>query len=188
VFDWLFEGRTTVYVVLAALTLLLLALAWQTRKRHWLLGAGAVLALAAVYFLLSLIVETDRKQIEHKLQEMAAGVKDHDPDKVFAHVSEDFRLGGKDKAKFREFAEPHLRGSGDREVVVWDVRFPPESRSALRGGPGTGVLVEFRITPKGFDGRDGLSYPCDATFVRDPDRQWRLKSFRTPLPLPGLSP
>jgi hypothetical protein len=43
-FDWLFEGRISVYVVLIALSVFLLLAWWQMRKR-WLL-AGAVGAAA----------------------------------------------------------------------------------------------------------------------------------------------
>jgi hypothetical protein len=60
-FDWLFEGRTNVYAVLAALAVFLLVIWWQTRKRWLLLGTVLAVGMIGVYALLDKAVETDRE-------------------------------------------------------------------------------------------------------------------------------
>jgi hypothetical protein len=204
VFDWLFEGRQTVYVVLAAAAALLLVAWWQTRKRYWLIGAGAVVGLVGLYFLLDRLVETDREQVVRKVREMAAAVEARNIDGIFVHVSKEFRLGGLDKDGFRSFAEQAIRLRQVEEVEVWDFDVPPAYRSPHEsrvGGSTRQTLVAqvaFRAKPKGNGpGMEGVGYPCEARFVRDPDGQWRLLDFQVfkpvsdtkePLPIPQLLP
>jgi hypothetical protein len=204
VFDWLFEGRQTVYVVLAAAAVVLLVAWWQTRKRYWLIGAGAMVGLIGLYFLLDRLVETDREQVVRKVQEMAAAVKARNIDGIFTHVSDEFRLDGLDKASFRNSAEQAIiRLRRVEEVEVWDFHVPSDFRSPHEsrvGGstrPTQVAQVGFQAKPKGKGPglEEGVGYPCEARFVRDPDGQWRLLDFQVfkpvsdtkePLPIPQL--
>ena len=182
-FDWLFEGDTTAYVILAAVAVLLLVAWWQTRKRYWYFGIVAFLALIGLYFLLDRLVETDREQIERKVKEMSAGVRERNVDRIFANVSEQFRLNNQNRAAFRAFAEQALRRGQVTEVKTWGPQFPDDFRTKVRPTGATGppeldaARVTFMVKPEG----PGLGAPffrCDATFVRDPDGQWRLFTFQ----------
>ena len=182
-FDWLFEGRPAVYVVLAAATVVLFVAWWQRRKRYWLYGAAAFLALVGLYFLLDRLVETDREQIVRKIEEMSAGVRERNVDHVFAHVSEQFRLNNSNRAAFRAFAEQAIRTGQVTEVEAWAPEFPEDFRTKVRRTGTTGpqeldaARVTFMVKPHG----PNLGTPffrCDATFVRDPDGQWRLFAFQ----------
>jgi len=181
--DWLFEGRTTVYVILAAVAVLLLVAWWQTRKRYWLYPGLAFLALVGLYFLLDRLKETDREQIERKVQEMSAAVSERNVDRIFANVSEQFRLNNQNRAAFRGFADQAIRRGQVTEVKAWELRFPDDFRTKVRRtGPTVppeldAARVSFMVKPEG----PGLGAPffrCDATFVRDPDGQWRLFTFQ----------
>jgi hypothetical protein len=183
VFDWLFEGWPAVYVVLAAVAVVLLVAWAQTRKRYWFYGTVAFLALIGLYFLLDRLVETDREQIVRKLGEMSAGVRERNVDRIFAHVSEQFRLNNSDRAAFRAFAEKAISRGQVTEVKVWDFQFPDDFRSTerrtVRGASQQVQLarVQFRINPEG-PGLTNAQFLVRATFVRDPDGQLRLLDFQ----------
>jgi hypothetical protein len=181
--DWLFEGRPTVYVILAAAAVLLFVAWWQTRKRYWLYATAAFLALIGLYFLLDRLVETDREQIVRKVEEMSAGVRDRNVDRIFAHVSEQFRLSNSDRAAFRALAERAIRTGQVTEVKAWDFQFPDDfrgtERRTVRGTPQEVQVarVVFRVHPEG-PGLTNAQFLVRATFVRDPDGQLRLLDFQ----------
>jgi len=180
VFDWLFEGRPTVYLVLATAAVILLALWWKARKRKYLIAVGVVAALAGVYYLLDASVESDREQIVRKVREMAAGVKAGDADKVFANVSDQFRRpSGTNKQQFRERAKPFLTPGRFTDVAVWEFQHKEEPSRAERK-----AVVAFMVKIRGGGtGAEDVPYRCTATFVLDTDDQWRLQSFTLLNPL-----
>jgi hypothetical protein len=193
-FDWLFEGRLAVYVLLGAGAFGWLLLWTRDRKLVWLLGAGAFVGLVGLYFLLDRVVETDREQVTRKLGEMKAAVKARESNRIFAHISDRFRLGGLDKAGFRALVERALSQGLIHELEIWDITDPPD------GWPRDGrpARVSFMAKPKGGPVfiRDE-HFRVEADFVRDPDGQWRLQGFRLfnplvdtdkPLPIPEVPP
>ncbi len=164
-FDWLFEGRATVYVPLALVAAALLAVWWfYGRKRRWLYAAGVVVGLVGVYFLLDRLVETRREQIERKLQEMARGVKDRNVDAIFAHISDRFDYRGLKKPAFRAVAEATLRTGRVTELVIWNVKHLDNHGK-----------VRFQAKPKGSVG-DNVGTDVEAQFVNE-NGQWRLRTF-----------
>jgi hypothetical protein len=182
-FDWLFEGRVLVYVILACVGVLLLFQWWQLRKRSWLYAFLGVAALAGVYFLLDRAVETDREQIERKVREMAGAVKRGDVDGIFRHVSESFLLNGADKRMFRDRVEGVLEQKFVEEVEVWDFEIP-ENRPDPDPPPGKkSMRIFFRAKPKGGVFREEIHYLGRARFVLDPDGQWRMQWFQISEPV-----
>jgi hypothetical protein len=193
VFDWLFEGRTNVYLILGVATAVLLALWWRDRKRHWLAGVLGVLFLAGGYYLLSRVVQTPRKEVQRAVEEMAAAVKARDVDRIMSHVSEQFRHGGLDKPAFRQKVESALAQGVVGEVQVWDFKFPQEQP----GGEGGPLRVVFEAKPFGGRASGSEFFRVEADFVRDPDGRWRMKTFQVfhpfintkqPLDVPQLGP
>ena len=63
-FDWLFEGQTTAYILLAAVLICFFFVYWQYRRKVWLIAMLVVIALLGVYALLDRLVETDYEQAE----------------------------------------------------------------------------------------------------------------------------
>lgn len=170
-FDWLFEGRTSVYVVLAALVVFLLLAWWQMRKRWILAAAASAAAFIGLYALLDKMVETDREQIVRKVTEMAAAVSAHNLDAAFAHFSDRFRsAGGKSKQEMRETAQMYLDRRLIERVQVWDILVVgrPERE---RG------LVHVFFSAKTHNGQDFLT-DCDAVFTFQPERGWQMSGLR----------
>jgi hypothetical protein len=171
VFDWLFEGRPSVYIALAGVAVLLLILWWQRRKRGLLLAAAFVAVLIGLYALLDVTVETDREQIVRKINAMIAAVNAHNLDAAFTHVSDQFRSPrGKSKAELRGMAETYMNQRYVESVKVWDITLP--ERPSREHPP---ARVFFSV--KTFGVREFLA-DCDATFDFDAQQGWRLSGFR----------
>src|SRR5262245_16720094 len=109
---WLAEEPTTVYTILGALALIVLALGWKFRDHTIPIGSGKdrrkpprslsalalsglivalLAALAGGVRLIDYLVITDREQIEQAVREMAAGVNERNTERVFRHVARTFR-------------------------------------------------------------------------------------------------
>jgi ketosteroid isomerase-like protein len=176
VFDWLFEGRLAVYLALASVAAVCVMLWTRNRKRRWLYLACVPVLLIGVYFLLDLLVETRREQIGRKLKEMSAAVQARDVDRIFRHISEDFRLEQRgtsmDKAAFRRAVDTVFRNRVVDRVHIWDIAI------GARAGD-----VVFRVKPTGQRIPDHPGFVCRATFVQDADGQWRMAGFQVFDPL-----
>jgi hypothetical protein len=170
-FDWLFEGRTNVYVMLAALALFLLLVWWQMRRRWLLMGVPIVLALIGLYALLDKWVETDREQIVRKVQEMAAAVNARDLDKLLAHISDHFRSPqGRDKQQLREEIAHYLQAGIVSNARVWDIVC--EDRPSREQG-----TVRVLFSAKADTGGGPPMADCVADFDFDPTHGWRMRSL-----------
>jgi uncharacterized protein YjeT (DUF2065 family) len=186
--NWLIDDPTNVLFVLALLAIALGVLWWVRRsddfgkkKVNWIkglitcrvtlnqfcaMGLTLIAFLAIAELLLYFFVPTDQKRIESAIQEMSDGVRQNNVDKIFAQISDRFS----NKESFRPVVK-HYTDNGDiTEVAAWDfeqARFNQEKTEAT---------IEFMIRPKG--NMTHSPYRCVATFVKDPDRQWRLRGFR----------
>jgi signal transduction histidine kinase len=189
--SWLVDNPTYVYVTLGIVALGFLIGLWTTRKRRYAIGLGIVAGLALLFFLFTLLMPTDLKRIRHAIDGMGAGVREKNTDRIFDHISDRFRLGSLDKEAFRSAVDPILKRGDVTEINVWDFRDADISREKR-----TGTLV-FQVKPQPEDRFNKQFYRCKATFVLDPDDQWRLKGFElfnpfvdtdTPLNVPELIP
>jgi hypothetical protein len=194
VFDWLFEGRIAVYIVLASVAFVCLLCWKQVPRRIYLIAFGVAAALMLLYFLLDRSKETDREQIQRKVEVMAGSVRAGNVDAIFAHISEDFRVGSRNREGFRQFADEHIRSHRVEEVIVWDFQFPDDFRAPAQvGGRDTQIAqVSFLVRARGSFG-EAAPERCQAQFVRDRDGQWRLLTFElhnavdnSLVPIPGL--
>ena len=172
-FDWLFEGRTSVYILLAIGAVVLFYFGWQLRRRALFVAGGIAAALILVYFLLDRIVETDREQVRRKLLAMADGVKARDADRILAHVSEKFSSWGKNRATLRDYIVRHFQDGSIDELLIGDIEFPAGATPTAEGT----VRVTFYAKPKSTRLGTTPSFPGEATFVRDLDGEWRVTGF-----------
>ena len=151
--------------------------------------------LAVLVGVLGFFVQTDQQRIKHAVNEMAAGVKAKDSKRIFAHISDEFRLGSLDKTSFRDFVERILASDKVSEIDAWEfepVQLEPPDASAKRE-----ATVSFKVKPKGELTGNEKFYLCKARFVLEADGQWRLKGFQifnpfvdsnVPISIPDLPP
>ena len=171
-FDWLFEGRLSVYLFLLLVGLVLLVLWWQRRERRLLTALGAVAGAALLCYLLDVLRETDREQVTRKVREMAGAIDRKDFNALFGHVSDDFSSYGMNKKALRLATQLAVERFGVRDARVWELDVVKLDR-----GAGTATMA-FRgaASSNRFDAR--VAVPCEADFVREKDGQWRVKALR----------
>src|SRR5947208_2119939 len=121
--SWLVDDPTEVYLALGFLALVLGVIWWVNRgedfgkkKFGWVHGLIArrmtlnqycAMGLTLIGFLavgilvFYLFVDTDNKRIRRAIREMSDGVRENNVDKIFSHISSQFRLAGLTKEAFR---------------------------------------------------------------------------------------
>lgn len=189
--SWLVDDPIDVLMVLGVLALILGIIWWFNRgadfgkkKLPWLkgliarrltlnqscaLGLTSIGVLAVLILALYFLVDTPNKRIRRAIREMSDGVRENNVDKIFSHISDRFRLLGMGKETFRREVESRRQRGDVTEVAAWgfeEPEFTPDKKEAK---------IEFMIKPKGT--LTQAWYRCVATFVREPDGQWRLKTF-----------
>lgn len=192
--SWLVDNFELIVIALSITAVVFGFIWWRTRNRRAALVAGAAVASVGLVWLLIQILplvfgKSDSQQIESKIREMAAAVKDANLERIFSHISNDFRYRGHDKAAFRQRAADVLRSRHVEDVIVWDFERGEVARATRKG------KISFMVKARGnWQGSDA-GYLCEAEFVLDPDNQWRMKGFEIfnpfrestqPIPLPGF--
>lgn len=201
---FLAEPPTTVYIVLIVIAAAGV-LAWllfrdpprskpggknqgSRRFLFWIIALVAVVAALGLR-VADFVLESDREQIHWKLGEMSNGVRERNMTKVFAHISEQFSVQGMTKGSLRKAAETHQQQGNVSEVKIWDIVVEPIPAGA------TEAQVRFQFKVEGNWNREGAAFfRCKSKFVRDPDGEWRLKSFEvfpptgdsSPMQIPGI--
>jgi len=166
VFDWLFEGRPTVYVTLGVFAVLLAALWWRDRRRAWLVALGVVALLAVVYLVLDRLVETRGEQIVRRLQTIEKAVKAGNAELVMRQFSPRFTYRGVTRDQFRAMVAAQLKSKSIDDLTIWEVRIPDASGK-----------VFFKAKPKGPLVGDNPGFQVKADFVQDADGKWRMSGF-----------
>jgi len=171
VFDWLFEGQITVYVLLAFMLVGLLFIFWRRRLKLSLCAMLGVVMLIGLYALLDRLIETDREQIERKIGEMAEGLRSDNADAVFQHFSASFRSPlGKDKASLRVDAANHINHV--TEVIIWNFRW--EAKPEL-GKEYDDLRFSFKVRGVGVD---DFPFDCQPVFEHNATKGWQLKRLK----------
>jgi len=139
--------------------------------------------------LLDRLFESDREQMIRKLEEMSAGVRDNNLDKVFDHISSSFRKGSFDKQSLRSRADEARRSGQVNEIRIWDETIESIDPDAKK------ATVRFSFSVRGSVSTTNVPYLCKAFFAKEADGQWRLQGFdifnpvvdqNSPMPIPGL--
>jgi hypothetical protein len=165
---WLIENASLFYALLAIAAIALVAGWWMTRQGKYLLGLIPVVLLGVGLWLLAAYAETDQKRIQRTVEEMAAGVRERDLDKVFRHISKSFQRANNtamNADQLRAYAQAHVDKVRNVAVSKFSVLEISRDKGTAR--------VQFWIR-----GEDELDNPirCEADFVLE-DEAWRMKLF-----------
>jgi hypothetical protein len=192
--EWLIDDPTLVYLFLGLIAFALCVGWWMnrgeepgsmqigawfnalknrrlTRNQSYAFGLTIIALLVIGIWLIGRTGMTDAKRIRIALEEMAAGVKEKNLDKIFKHVSEKFNKKGVTKQELRQRVQRYIRNEDITNVVLFDFY-----KRVISKEKGT-ATIKFSASPQGNLAR-GEYYRCSATFVRDPDGEWRLQSFK----------
>jgi hypothetical protein len=189
--SWIVDDPSIVLIMLGIVVLICAVGWWNTRQRGYAIAVATTAALIALVWALSTWIDTDSKRIQRTIGAMAADFEAHRVDQLFSHVASAFAVAGLDKQAFRQYGEGILRRHEIHGVQIWDYEAKNISRQDKK------ATVTFRARARGLEEHEGLPfYNCLATFVLEPDGQWRMQSFQVflptvdplrgdPLPLPG---
>jgi hypothetical protein len=181
------DPSSTAYLVLAALVIVTGAVAarWQDRKRVAVFLV-ALLLLGGLY-LLDRLYASPREEAVEGVGQLIDAVNQRQTDRFLAQVSDSFDLRGMKKADLRRAVE--LASRFDAKVAAWNF---DRNRVVYHDGPPPAVDVEFDARGDGPGGT--VPKHVKATFVRDADGKYRLRTFTTynivqkqvEEPIPGL--
>src|SRR5262245_46779177 len=155
-FSWLADNATTLYWLLAVVAAGFAAAWYMTRRVKYLGIAAAIGGVAALLFLLTRFVVSDRQQIENNLHAMAAAVVARDAEKFVEYLAKDFVFAGKSRDEVKAYAVQAAKGHGVDDVHVWDI----DVRNVDRGKKK--ASVEFRLRANARDGT--FAAFCVSTF------------------------
>jgi len=184
---FLSDPTSTTYLVLAAVVIVAAAVAarWQDRKR-----VGVFVGCLVILGLIGLIDWTcasPREEAVAGVKSIVEAVNQRDADKFAANVSDSFSAYGMKKPDLQRAVELARR---------FDARITPpkfdRERVEYRDGPPPAVDVVFDAWAEGPGGT--VPKHVKATFVRDPDGKYRMRTFTTynvvqkqvEEPIPGL--
>jgi hypothetical protein len=163
--DWLVDNPNVVYVVFGLIVLGLGVSWWLNRRVRTLLIAAAVIALIALFWLLSVLIPTDRKQIQSKLWAMARAVLDRKPDDLAKHWAKDFRFQGRGRDDLAKAVDAAAGQFKVDSINLWefDVKSLEDDKAE----------IWFRCVANAKDGGTFMAI-CKANFVKEGE-QWKLQ-------------
>ena len=173
-FDWLFEGHRhpAVYLLLAAAAVLCLVVSVRTRR---VAVAAVPAALAGLYYLLDIAVETDSEQIDaqggcdgRRLQ--GAG----QPRRRFRQRLRPFpQLLRRRQAVLPRPARQNIQTSGITEVKIIEFHSGEISREKNTAA----AVFRAKVVGSLPNGVEAVTVHCDATFDYDPAHGWRMRGL-----------
>lgn len=184
---FLSDPSSTTYLVLAALVVVTGAVAarYQDRKRVAPF-ALALLVLGGLY-LLDRLYASPREEAVAASAALIAAVNQRNTEAFLGQVSDSFSAYGMKKPDLRRAVE--LARQFDARVASWNF---DRNQVEYNDGPPPAVDVVFDAKAEGPGGT--VPKHVKATFVRDPDGKYRMRSFATynivkkkdEEPIPGL--
>lgn len=170
------DPSPTVYVVLILAALIWGGVALRYPKRMTRIVAAVWIALLILIFAIDFFVESPREQSVRKVSAMVDAMNARNSDALLAHASESFDYKGQKKSRLGSVELWNVLRSQNVRVSVWDF-----SRDDVQMPDDTTTVIGFMAKGEG-GGRQVPMY-IRATFVRDPDGQWRVRTFATYDPL-----
>src|SRR5262249_35554226 len=168
--SWYVDNATTLYILLGIIAAALVV-TWRFNQRVKFLGyAAGVLAAGVLLWLLTLLVPTDRKQIEGNVHAMAKAVQEGKVDDLFKHVSEDFVYKGLTRKMLYEAAKKEIAHSKVTKIRItqFDVEHISRSNKSAK--------VRFKVTAFNNE-QQPFPFVTKADFVLEGEN-WKLKGMK----------
>jgi len=165
---WPIDNANIIYLLLGLIVLALAATWYLNRRVKTLVLIAGAIALAIAFWLLTLIVPTDRKQIVDNVWAMRRAVLDRRPSDLARHWSRDFafrNLSGSELA--RDVADKAAKFKVN-DIHLWDFDIKSVTDDKAE--------VWFRCRA-GESGGGLLLALCKADFVKESDA-WKLQRIR----------
>lgn len=168
------EDPTWIYLLLIAAGAVSGIAFFSTQRVVYLLGVPAVLVLGGLVWLVDYLVETDREQVERKVQELAEAVNAADFAKIESLISPRFYTPMfTSKQHLLDNAKRYLDPQASRRTSFWQL----DTRSISSG---KSLVVDGNVSASGQYGGyhvEGWFGRIELTFLKDEDGQWRIARF-----------
>ena len=165
------DPSPTLYAILAILVAALAANWLRNRKRGDLVRflAGAAVLVAVV--VIDKLVESPREETARNMREIVTATKEKKVDDLMKHLSDSFNWNGMKKDQFKEMVKGVMSRSEFNGVDIDGL-----TRGDFETVDDNKVKIGFDAWPTGY-GIPDYRYYCKATFVKDPDGQFRMQTF-----------
>jgi len=163
--DWLVDNANVVYILLGLIVLALAVSWWLNRRVRTLVIAAAVIALMGLFWLLTLVIPTDRKQLQANLWAMRQAVLDRKADDLIKHWAKDFRFQGRGREDLARAVAAAASQFKVDNINLWefDVKSVEDDKAE----------IWFRCAANSTDGGKFFAI-CKANFVKEGE-QWKLQ-------------
>ncbi len=171
---WLVDNAIVLYVLLGFVAVLLLVLSWQNRTRRYLIALGVVAFLAALVFLLTLLVVSDRQVLVRTITRMADDLEKHRVAEFAQNVSRTFRHNSPllDAKEFRDYVARNLKAYKVKRFRVYSFKVDqlvPRDKAK--------VSFHIQVELDAFRDENVPPMRCEAEFVWENER-WCLRAFK----------
>lgn len=163
---WLIDNAKLVYVALAVVALVLAAIYWRNRRGKHLIALGAIVALVGLFWLLTRLIITDRKQIQQNLFALANTVLEQRP--FGDYLTPEFEFQGLKRDAILAAVPRTVRDHEVTNFHIWEFSIDELSRPEKR------AKASFYLRVDSAHGE----YPmlCRGTFTLD-NEKWRLQNM-----------
>lgn len=168
--SWLSDPSPTLYVTLVIAAIIGGGVWFRSQTRNSRLAAIGLAVVLAVVFVFDSAVESPREESVRKVAVIVDAVNDRRPDDLLANVSDSFEYKGRTKERLAAVPLWDTLRAHNVRVAVWDF-----SRDDVQSPNDTTCVVGFMA--KGESAGRQVPMYIRATFVRDPDSQWRVRTF-----------
>jgi hypothetical protein len=143
---------------------------WARTLGRALLGVGGLLLLLALAWLVAgFFIESPREEAVRRVNDMANAVTENNWAKFSENVSDSFEAKGRKKADLKGVFDQG--GAYNLRAVAWD--FAPTDQPLTV----TEVVIQFEGKATAATG-EPLMRHFEATFVKDPDGKFRMKTYK----------
>jgi len=163
--SWLIDNAHVVYFLLGVVLLGLGVSWWLNRRVRTLAYMAGVGVLIALVWLLTVLVPTDRKQIQANLWAMARAILDDRPQDLVKHWSRDFEFQGLSRDLLAEAVAKTAGNNAVESINLWEFDFKSVEADKAE--------VWFRCVANGRGGGSFFAI-CHADFVKE-GNDWKLR-------------
>lgn len=185
--DFLFDSRTTIWIILA-LAAVITGVVWkQNRSRGAVIALGTIGALALLYLALGFLITTDEEHIENTLQSMVTKFNENNLDEAFNNFSPQFQYAGLNREDWKQRAKDVKSRYGVSNMRIWDIDVVINENDITQAKVTFKVKVDVNVS------NAAPFFRCESVFRKEVDNQWRLTTFQLfwpqkeqPFQIPGV--
>lgn len=165
--SWVIDHVNVLYFLLVTIAFLLAAVGWTSRQTKYFLYAAGVFGAMMLLFVLSRVVITDQKQISLNIDAMANAAANQNIDRLFDHVSKDFRHGPHNRDEISKRIAAAVKMHKVRSAYAWDKQVKVDGDQAT-------AIFNFRVDAEG-----GTAFiaSAKAKFLRE-GKDWKLNEIQ----------